>query len=118
MGETRVAEPLVRGAILRLLAGGRVWTNAGIKRELEKTLPLSEADRATANFRPNEEKWHELVNNALSASRGNSLTAEGHVETVERGHHRITDKGRIQLQYMEIITVGAAELLTKAKGSD
>lgn len=118
MSETRVSEPLVQGAILRLLAGGQIWTNAAIKRELEKTLPLSRADRVTANFRPNEEKWHELVNNALSASRGNSLIAEGSVETVERGHHRITDKGRNRLQYMDIIAVGAANLLTKANASD
>lgn len=113
MGETRVAEPVVQGEILRLLAGGQVWTNADIKRELEKTLPLSKADRATANFRPNEEKWYELVNNALSASRGNSLIAQGFVETVERGHHRITDKGRAHLQLSELVRVGWAEMLTK-----
>jgi len=115
MVETRVAEPLVQGAILRLLAGGQVWTNADIKRHLETILPLSKADRATANFRPNEEKWHELVNNALSASRGNSLIAEGYIETVKRGHHRLTDKGRSHIQRLEIIAVAADQVLRKTK---
>jgi len=94
----RVTEPLIQQEILRLLAGGQVWTNARIKRELGKILPLSAADRATANCRANEEKWEELVNNALSPSRSNSLTAKGFVETIEWGHHRITGEGCKKLE--------------------
>lgn len=98
MNSTRVMEPQVQHEILRLLAGGQIWTNACIKRELRKALPLSPADRATANCRPNEGKWEELVNNALSPSRSNSLTARRYAETVEWGHHRITDAGRKKLE--------------------
>lgn len=105
MSGSRIAEPQVQGAILRLLAGGQIWTNANIKHELGKTLPLSKADRATANFRPNEEKWYELVNNALSPSRSSSLVAQGYVETIKRGHHRLTDKGRSYLENIEAMAV-------------
>ncbi len=97
----RVKEPQVQHAILSLLANGQIWTNARIKRELRKVLPLSPADLETANHRPNEAKWEELVNNALSPSRGNSLIAKGYVETVDRGHHRITDDGRRELKDCE-----------------
>ena len=105
MSGTRIAEPQVQGAILRLLATGQIWTNANIKHELGKTLPLSNADRETANFRPNEEKWFELVNNALSPSRNSSLVAQGYVETIKRGHHRLTVKGRAYLDNIEAMAV-------------
>ncbi|WP_155247967.1 hypothetical protein [Sinorhizobium meliloti] len=104
--QRRVTEPLIQHDILRLLAGGQVWTNARIKRELGNVLPLSAADRATANCRANEEKWEELVNNALSPSRSNSLTARGFVETVEWGHHRITDAGRKKLEDDDTFAAG------------
>ena len=74
--ETRVSESVVQREIMHLLHDGRPWSNAEIKRALSATLALSPADRVQAKFRPNEEKWEELVNNALSAARGNSLHAD------------------------------------------
>lgn len=84
---SRVTEADVQREILSLLADGRPWTNGALKRALADILPLSQADRAPANFRPNEEKWEELVNNALSPSRGNSLHAKGMVKSSGRGIH-------------------------------
>ena len=99
MAETTVGEEQIQPAILRLLADGRSMTNAQIKHELRKVLPLSADDKARANERPNEEKWEDLVNNALSPSRTSSLIAKGYVETPERGHHRITDAGRTKNEF-------------------
>ena len=85
--QSRVTEGLVQREILHLLRDGKPWTNAEIKRALSESLPLSAADRARANFRPNEEKWEELVNNALAAARGNSLHAKGLIRSGGRGVH-------------------------------
>lgn len=92
--ESRVSEGMVQREILNLLRDGNPWTNAEIKRALSATLPLSPADRAQANFRPNEEKWEELVNNALSAARGNSLHAKGLIRSGGRGIHVLAESGQ------------------------
>ena len=68
---------------------GKPWTNGQLKSALKANLPLSPADRERANHRPNEEKWEELVNNALSPSRGNSLYGKDLIENVDRGVHRL-----------------------------
>jgi hypothetical protein len=91
VGDRRVTESEVQREILNLLADGEPWTNAALKKALADILPLSPADRAPANFRPNEEKWEELVNNALSPSRGNSLHAKGLVKSAGRGVHVLGD---------------------------
>lgn len=118
MNYTRVTEPQVQHEILRLLAGGQIWTNARLKRELGKVLPLSPADRATANCRHNEEKWEELVNNALSPSRSSSLTARRYVEAVERGLHRITDAGRKKLKDDDMFTAAFHKVMASPKADD
>lgn len=84
---TRVTESNVQREIRQLLSDGRAWTNADLKRALADILPLSSADRAPANFWPGEEKWEELVNNALSPSRSNSLHSKGLVQSAGRGLH-------------------------------
>lgn len=86
---SRVTESEVQQAILKLLADGKPWTNGQLKSALKANLPLSPADRERANHRPNEEKWEELVNNALSPSRGNSLYGKDLIENVDRGVHRL-----------------------------
>ncbi len=88
---SRVSEAQVQIEIVRLMRDGRPWTNADLKRTLISILPLSPADRARANFRPNEEKWEELVNNALSPSRTNSLHAKGLVRSAGRGLHVLSE---------------------------
>lgn len=87
----RVSEGQVQLEIVQLMRDGRPWTNAELKHALVAILPLSPADRARANFRPNEEKWEELVNNALSASRGNSLHAKGLICSAGRGVHVLAE---------------------------
>ncbi|MHA7820041.1 MAG: DUF3320 domain-containing protein [Erythrobacter sp.] len=89
MISSRVTESEVQQAILKLLADGKPWTNGQLKSALKAILPLSPADRERANHRPNEEKWEELVNNALSPSRGNSLYGKDLIENVDRGVHRL-----------------------------
>lgn len=86
---SRVTESEVQQEILNLLADGNPRTNGELKSALKAILLLSPADRERANHRPNEEKWEELVNNALSPSRGNSLYGKGLIENVDRGVHRL-----------------------------
>lgn len=85
----RVTESQVQEEILNLMSDGRTWSNAALKHALPERLPLSPADREQATFRPNEEKWEELVNNALSPARGNSLAARGLVVSRGRGLHQL-----------------------------
>jgi hypothetical protein len=87
-----VTEADVQAAILRLLGDGEVWTNADLKKALSNILDLSPADRARSPSRPNEEKWEELVNNALTRSgRSNSLYAKRLVRKVGFGRHRLAN---------------------------
>jgi very-short-patch-repair endonuclease len=89
----RVTETDVQAAILQLLGNGAVWTNAELKRALSNVLPLSAGDRQRSPSRPNEEKWEELVNNALARTgRSNSLYARGLVSKVGFGRHRLSDR--------------------------
>jgi very-short-patch-repair endonuclease len=83
----RVTEAQVQTAIVSLMSDGRIWSNADLKKALVGILPLAEADRQPAAFRPGEEKWEELVNNALSPARGNSLHAKQVVKSAGRGLH-------------------------------
>ena len=85
----RVTESDVQREILNLLSDGSPWTNGDLKSALTTILPLSREDRERANHRPNEEKWEELVNNALSPARGNSLYGKGLIENVARGVHKL-----------------------------
>lgn len=109
--QSRVTEGLVQREILHLLRDGKPWTNAEIKRALSESLPLSAADRAKANFRPNEEKWEELVNNALAAARGNSLHAKGLVRSGGRGVHVLAgvqdDEGADERSDPVVVSFGA-----------
>nr|WP_319512780.1 hypothetical protein [uncultured Cohaesibacter sp.] len=86
----RVKEIQVQKAIIVIMADGKTHTNAQLKQRLKTMLPLSDFDRERANCRPNEEKWEELVNNALSQSRGSSLISKKIVKTVSHGHHKLT----------------------------
>jgi hypothetical protein len=88
---SRVTEAQVQSAIVALMSDGRIWSNGELKKALADVLPLSAADREPAAFRPNEEKWEELVNNALSPSRGNSLHAKQVVKSAGRGLHLLTE---------------------------
>ena len=91
-GTDRVGEAHVQTAILALLADGKAWTNAELKRRIPSVLSLSPADRVLSPTRPKEEKWEELVNNALSQSgRSNSLYAKGLVSKVGFGLHKLAD---------------------------
>lgn len=87
----RVTESQVQAAIQDLMSDNRVWSNGDLKRALIGILPLSAGDREPAKFRPGEEKWEELVNNALSPSRGNSLHAKGLVKSAGRGLHVLAE---------------------------
>jgi very-short-patch-repair endonuclease len=87
----RVTESQVQAAIQDLMSDNRVWSNGDLKKALAEILPLSAGDREPAKFRPGEEKWEELVNNALSPSRGNSLHAKGLVKNAGRGLHVLAD---------------------------
>lgn len=89
MISSRVTEGEVQTEILRLMSDGKPWTNSELKGALKSILPLSPADSERASHRPNEEKWEELVNNALSAARGNSLYGKGLIENMGRGIHRL-----------------------------
>lgn len=89
MISSRVTEGQVQTEILRLMSDGKPWTNSELKGALKVILPLSPADSERASHRPNEEKWEELVNNALSAVRGNSLYGKGLIENIGRGIHRL-----------------------------
>lgn len=89
----RITEAVVQAAILDEMSDGKVWTNAALKRALSEKLDLSLADRQRSTTRPNEEKWEELVNNALTRrGRSNSLYAKGLVENVGLGQHRLRKK--------------------------
>ena len=90
----RTEEREIQIEILRLMRDGKVWTNGRLKQLIGQEFRLSLSDSSRANFRPNEAKWEQLVNNALSPSRTNSLHAQGAVERVGLGKHRITATGR------------------------
>ena len=114
MANERVSEPQIRVEILRLMSDGKIWTNAELKKRLRSILPLSADDKARANERHCEEKWEELVNNALAPSRGKSLThtAQGYVKTDRIGEHEITEAGRDFLAHTELV-LAHTELMEK-----
>lgn len=87
----RVTESHVQAAIVDLMSDNTVWSNGDLKKALRSVLPLSDGDREPAKFRPGEEKWEELVNNALSPSRGNSLHSKGLVKSAGRGLHILAE---------------------------
>jgi very-short-patch-repair endonuclease len=89
----RFTEQDVQIAILHIMQDGEQWTNGELKYLLREILPLSIADKAKSNSRPNEEKWEEIVNNSLSPARGNSLYGKGFVRNITRGSHKITELG-------------------------
>ncbi|WP_423068977.1 winged helix-turn-helix domain-containing protein [Devosia sp. CN2-171] len=89
----RTNEARIQFYILKLMQTKSVFSNARLKEVLSQELELSQADRAGSITRPNEAKWENLVNNALSPSRSNSLYSQGAVENCGHGLHRITDKG-------------------------
>ena len=88
----RTTEAQIQEAILLLMSDGQIWTNAELKRRLPELVVLSAGDRQRSPSRPREEKWEELVNNALTRTgRSNSLYARGLVVNVCVGQHRRTD---------------------------
>lgn len=87
----RVTESHVQAAIADLMSDNTVWSNGDLKKALRSVLPLSDGDREPAKFRPGEEKWGELVNNALSPSRRNSLHSKGLVKSAGRGLHILAE---------------------------
>jgi very-short-patch-repair endonuclease len=88
----RTGEEQVQAAIIQLMSDGKVWTNAELKREIPTLVSLSAGDRQRSRSRPREEKWEELVNNALTQSgRSNSLYAKGLIKNVGLGRHRLLD---------------------------
>lgn len=87
----RATESQVQAAIMDLMSDNRVWSNGDLKKALGSVLQLSDGDREPAKFRPGEEKWEELVNNALSPSRGNSLHSKGLVKSAGRGLHILAE---------------------------
>lgn len=89
----RTEEGLIQFHILKLMQTRSIFSNARLKDLLSQELSLSSADRTRSLTRPNEAKWENLVNNALSPSRSNSLYSQGAVENCGHGQHRITDKG-------------------------
>lgn len=85
----RTTEAQVQDAILQLMSDGQVWTNAQLKARIPELIALTPGDRKRSPSRPREEKWEELVNNALTRiGRSNSLYARGLVENVGVGQHR------------------------------
>jgi hypothetical protein len=87
---SRMTEADIQAAILDLMSDGNVWANAQLKSAIAAKLPLSAADRSRSVSRPNEERWEELVNNALTQTgRSNSLYAKGMVVNIGRGMHRL-----------------------------
>lgn len=88
----RTTEAQIQEAILQLMSDGQTWTNAELKRGIPEILELSAGDRQRSPSRPREEKWEELVNNALTRTgRSNSLYARGLVVNVGIGQHRRAD---------------------------
>jgi hypothetical protein len=87
---SRIGEAQIQTAILKLMSDGEIWTNADLKREIRKIVTLSTGDMAQSLSRPREEKWEELVNNALTQiGRSNSLYAQGLIVNVGTGRHRL-----------------------------
>lgn len=88
----RTTEAQIQEAILQLMSDGQIWTNAQLKHQIPGLLPLYPGDRQRSPSRPREEKWEELVNNALTRTgRSNSLYARGLVVNVGVGQHRRAD---------------------------
>lgn len=86
---TRTTESQIQEAILKLMSDGQIWTNAQLKQRIPELLVLTIGDRKRSPSRPREEKWEELVNNALTRTgRSNSLYARGLVVNVGVGQHR------------------------------
>lgn len=84
-------ESQVQATIIDLMSDNRVWSNGDLKKTLKSVLPLSDGDREPAKILPGEEKWEELVNNALSPSRGNSLHSKGLVKSAGRSLHILSE---------------------------
>jgi len=92
----RTTETEIQAAILELMSDGQVWTNAQLKQRIPELIALTPGDRQRSSSRPQEEKWEELVNNALTRTgRSNSLYVRGLVVNVGFGQHRrVTDGPR------------------------
>src|SRR3546814_6901586 len=79
-------------SILQLMSDGQIWTNAELKQRIPGLVVLSAGDRQRSPSRPREEKWEELVNNALTRTgRSNSLYARGLLVNEGVGQHRRAD---------------------------
>ena|GEM_PF-3623141 len=92
--DTGIEESVIRFEIMRLMSDKQIWSNQRLKKVLRKDLPLQGVDLRASESRPNELKWENKVNNALSGSRSNSLTARSLVETVAEGEHKMTKDGQ------------------------
>jgi len=89
----RTTESIIQIQILRVMQTKSIFSNARLKELISRELTLSAADRAGSSTRSNEAKWENLVNNALSPSRSNSLYSQGAVKNCGHGLHPITAKG-------------------------
>lgn len=89
----RTTESIIQIQILTVMRAKSIFSNARLKELISRELTLSAADRVRSSTRSNEAKWENLVNNALSPSRSNSLYSQGAVENCGHGLHRITAKG-------------------------
>lgn len=99
----------IEDPILALLEHGGVMTTAGIARLLKAQLPLTAADRATANKRQNESKIDQVIANALQEQR--RLCKKGLVERVGHGEFQITSAGKRYLaDHRRDVEIMAAEL--------
>jgi hypothetical protein len=89
-----IGELEIQEEILKLMQDEREWSNADLKQKLRHALPWSDADLEASQERPNELFWEQRVNNALSPARTSSLYAKSYVDHgIDRGTHRITDRG-------------------------
>ena len=88
-----VDELEIQHALLELMKDGKIWSNSDLKTKLRTALQWSSKDLERAPNRPNEYRWENRVNNALSPARGSSLYAKGQVENAGHGLHHITLRG-------------------------
>ena len=97
----RVTENEVAFAACRVAAASSngVATFYRMKREIPNILPLSAADRAQSQTRPNEELWEQLIRNIKSHSdtEGNYIH-EGYLAHVPRVGYQITPAGRQRIE--------------------
>ena len=97
MGNNRTTEAQVQTILLKVMTTGGVFSNRRLKDLVRQELELFPDDLVRSRSRSAEAVYENIINNALSPARSNSLYAQGAVENCGRGLHRITNKGRLLL---------------------